>query len=163
MKIFKAFLLILFGIALGIAGALGFYYLTVGELAWQAYVEEKLIPNAVFVISSISTIALLAAPFIKKILLASDKFSKATEDVNATINNDKKMVEYLKEYREEMGEMMEEFRKLRSDVEGYISPVKTKVENIERVVHLGFEHESQLVADGWAKEIAKVGNENEQK
>ena len=155
MKIFKAFLLILLGIGLGVAGALGFYYLTIGELAWQTYVEEKLIPNAVFVISSISTIALLASPFIKKILLASDKFSKATEDVTSTDKNGKQMLKTT-------GEMMEEFRKLRSDVEASMSAVKTTVDNIERVVHLGFEHENQLVADGWAKEIAKVGNEDEQ-
>ena len=110
MKIFKAFLLILLGVVLGVGGALGFYYLTVGELAWQAYVEEKLIPNSVFVLTSISSIVLLASPVLKKILLASDKFSKATEDINGTDKNGKQMLENVKE-------MMDEFHQLRSDVE----------------------------------------------
>lgn len=154
MKIFKTFLLLLLGIVMGISGALGFYYLTVGELAWQAYVEEKLIPNAVFVISSISTIAILCSPFIKKILLAAERFTQATTEVSSTDQNGKQLLRTTEE-------MMEEFRKLRNDVETSMATVKTTTDNIERVVHLGFEHESQLVADGWAKEIAKVGNENE--
>ncbi len=162
MKKLKAFLLILLGIALGILGAVGFYYLSIGETEWQLYVEEKLILNIVFILTSISGISVLAMPIISRIQASAAKFDKATEDVNTTYQNDKEMLDFLSEYREEMSSMMEEFKALRGDVEGYISPVKHTAENIEKIARIGFGNTAELVRNGYAHEIAKVGKENEQ-
>ena len=162
MKKLKAFLLILLGIALGILGAVGFYYLFIGETDWQIYVEEKLIPNIIFILTSISGISVLAMPIISRIQASAAKFDKATEDVNTTYQNDKEMLDFLSEYREEMSSMMEEFKALRGDVEGYISPVKQTAENIEKIARIGFGNTAELVRNGYAHEIAKVGKEDEQ-
>lgn len=161
MKKFKAFLLILLGIALGILGAVGFYYITLGETDWQLYVEEKLIPNIVFILTSVSGISVLAMPIISRIQASAAKFDKATEDVNTTYQNDKQMLDFLSEYREEMRAMMEEFKSLRGDVEGYIAPVRQTAENIEKIAKIGFGNTAELVRNGYAHQIAKVGKENE--
>ena len=47
MKKSKIVVLFILGFVLGALAAVGVYFLTVGEVAWQEYVETKLIPNAV--------------------------------------------------------------------------------------------------------------------
>ena len=162
MKFFKGLLLVLLGIALGVLGAIGFYYLSIGATDWQVYVEEKLIPNVVFIVSSIASIGVMALPVISKVQASAARFDKATEDVNTTYKNDTEMLDYLTQYKQELNGMMDEFKALRSEIKEYIEPVRKASENTEQIVRMGFGNTEALVRDGIAAAIAKVGEENEQ-
>ena len=139
----RFFIGLLTGVVLGALIACGVYFLTVGDVAWQEYIEEKLAPNIVIVLSSIGTILLAATPVISKISSAVEKFKKATKDVNDTVENNGKNESRIARLEERLG------------------VIETTAKNTEKIVRLGFCNTSELVTKGYANEIAKVGGENE--
>lgn len=161
MKKSKIFLTFVLGVTIGVLVAVGVYFLTVGEVAWQEYVETKLIPNIVLALSVISSLCVAALPLVTKIQNSVAKFNQATDDVNATVENDKTVVAMLGEYREEINSCIAELKTLKSDVEKAIAPVKKTVDNIDKVVHIGFCNSEELVKKGYAHEIEKVGVDDE--
>lgn len=161
MKKTKVFILFVLGVTLGALLAVGVYFLTVGEIAWQEYVETKLIPNVTLALSAISALCVAALPIVSKVQIAVSKFEKATGDVNATVEKDKSVVQTIEEYKTELNNLITELKTLKGDVEASIAPVKKKVENIEKVVHIGFCNNEELVKKGYAHEIEKVGEEDE--
>ena len=68
MKKSKIAILFILGFILGVLVAAGVYFLTIGEVAWQEYVETKLIPSVVLALSAISALCVAALPIISKIL-----------------------------------------------------------------------------------------------
>ena len=87
MKKLKIFLLCLLMFALGVGAAAGLYYLTVGDVAWEAYLEEQLIPAAVTAGTAAVTLYFAFLPLIKKIKESGLRFDKASADVNATVKS----------------------------------------------------------------------------
>lgn len=154
MKKFKTFLLCLLMFALGVAAAIGVYYLTVGEIAWEAYLEEELMPAALIVISSVGTICLAALPVLKQIQASGLRFDKASEDVNATVKSKQKYDERLDAYGERLSKME------KCMTEG-LARMERKLGNIERIERIGFGNTRELVQNGYARAIAKVGEEDE--
>ena len=150
MKVFKGFLLIFLGIVLGIGGAVGFYFLTMGEIAWQEYLETKLIPNAVIVISAVGTLCVAALPIINKVQLALDRFGKATDDIDATVKNGKRTDDELFAQNEKIATFKAE-----------LDEIKQLTEDTKEMVRIGMCHTKELVVNGYAAEIAKVGNHDE--
>nr|DAL67680.1 MAG TPA: hypothetical protein [Caudoviricetes sp.] len=139
----RFFIGLLIGVVLGALIACGVYFLTVGDVAWQEYIEEKLAPNIVVALSSIGTILLAATPIISKVSSAVEKFKKATKDVNDTVENNGKNESRIARLEERLG------------------AIETSAKNTEKIVRLGFCNTNELVAKGYANEIAKVGGENE--
>lgn len=137
------FLIGLVGVVAGALIACGIYFLTVGDVAWQEYIEEKLAPNIVIVLSSIGTIILAAMPVISKVSSAVEKFKQATKDVNDTVENNGK----------------NEIRIAR--LEERLEAIETAAKNTEKIVRLGFCNTNELVEKGYANEISKVGGKNE--
>ena len=111
MKKSKIVVLFILGFVLGALAAVGVYFLTVGEVAWQEYVETKLIPNVVLALSAISALCVAALPIISKIQVSVAKFNQATSDVNATVENGKKTDEKLAEQDQKIEAFSERFEK----------------------------------------------------
>ncbi len=148
--------------ALGAAAAIGVYFLTVGEVAWQEYVETKLIPTVVLALSAISALCVAALPIINKIQASVAKFNQATSDVNATVENGKRTDAAIAAQDKKIAAFSERFDAMETlFVEG-ISSVRSTAENAEKILRIGFGNTSELVHKGFAAEIAKVGTENEQ-
>lgn len=139
----RFFIGLLVGVVLGALVACGVYFLTVGDVAWQEYIEEKLAPNIILVLSSIGTILLAATPVIKRVSSAVEKFKKATKDVNDTVENNSKNENRIARLEERLG------------------AIETAAKNTEKIVRLGFCNTNELVTKGYANEIAKVGGEDE--
>lgn len=151
MKVFKAFLFILLGLLLGIGGAVGFYLLTMGEIAWQEYLETKLIPNAVIVISAIGSLCVAAIPIINKVRAALDKFDKATNDINETVQTGRRTDDALYEQDAKIAELKAEMEHIR------LTTDETK-----EMLRIGLCNTKELVVNGYAAEIAKVVHQHEE-
>lgn len=151
MKVFKVILYILFGILLGVGGAVGFYFLTMGEIAWQEYLETKLIPNAVIVISAIGSLCVAAIPIISKVRTALDKFDKATSDIDATVQTGKHTDEALYAQNAKIAELRAE-----------IDHIKINTDETKEMIRIGLCNTRELVANGYAAEIAKVVHQHEE-
>lgn len=148
--------------ALGVAAAVGVYFLTVGEVAWQEYVETKLIPTVVLALSAISALYFAALPIVNKIQASVAKFNQATSDVNAAAENGKRTDAALSAQDKKIAAFSERFDALEKRFADEISSVKTTAENTEKILRIGFGNTTELVRKGFAAEIAKVGKENEQ-
>lgn len=150
MKVFKAILLIMLGILLGVSGAIGFYFLTMGEIAWQEYLETKLIPNAVIVISAIGSLYVASLPVINKVRASLDKFDKATTDINETVQTGKRTDDALYEQDAKIAELKAE-----------MDHIKNTADETKEMLRIGLCNTKELVANGYAAEIAKVVHQHE--
>lgn len=154
MKKIKVILTLIIGIALGALSAAGVYFATVGEIAWQEYIETKLMPNAVIVISAIGSLMVAALPIIGRVQNGLDKFNKATSDISDTAESGKLTSETLAGYKE----MFDSFK---NEITDAVLLMQSTVENTEKIVRLGFCNTDELVKKGYATEIQKVGKVNE--
>ncbi len=162
MKKTKLLIALVLGIAIGMLISVGIYFLTIGDIAWQEYLETKLIPNAVLALSTISALCVAAMPLLSKIKTTLKGFDKATEDVNTTAENGKNTVSNVLECRDEIKLLVEDLKTVKQDIETAIAPIKKNTENLEKIVRIGFGNTSELVKNGYARQIAKVGNEDEE-
>ena len=131
------------GMAVGVGGAIGVYYLTVGEVAWQSYLETELVPTVTSIASGISIILLAVLPVASRVLKAADKFVVATKEIKSTVDSSEESEAKIKS----MGTRLEEIEKA--------------VHNTEKIVRIGFGNMKELVVKGQAREIAKVGTVEE--
>lgn len=157
MKKSKIIVLLLLGFTLGALAAVGVYFLTEGEVAWQEYVETKLIPNAVLALSSVSALCIAALPLVSKIQASVAKFNQATSDVNSTVANGKKTDTKLAEQDEKIEDFSERFDQMEKMFTEGFAFVKSSAENTEKILRIGFCNTEELVRKGYAAEIAKVG------
>ncbi len=141
----KFFFGLLIGIVVGVLSTIGVYFLTIGEVAWKEYLENSLIPNIVLALTSISTILFAAMPIINRVSSALNMFKSATKDVNDTIVNNDKNEQRIAELEKSLGN------------------IKTATNNTEKIVRLAFCNTDELVKKGFAKEIAKVGKDEDAK
>ncbi|HRF69892.1 MAG TPA: hypothetical protein PKV66_00515 [Candidatus Pelethenecus sp.] len=142
---FRFILGMIIGLIAGVLLACGIYFLTIGDVAWKEYFEEKLVPNLVIVLSSIGTILLAAMPIAGRVSIVIDKFKKATKDVNDTVENNNKNVNRI------------------ACIEKRLDSIETTTANTEKIARIGFCNMNELVTKGYAKEITKVGEINEEK
>lgn len=162
MKRLKAFIIFLLGLTIGALIAVGIYFLTVSDVAWNEYIETKLIPNAVLALSVVSSLCVAAFPLVKKIQNSVTNFNQATDDVNATVKNDRIVLAKLDTYEQRLEALIFELQTLKSDVSETVAPIEEKVNNIEKVVHIGFCNCEELVKKGYAREIERVGKKDEE-
>ena len=161
MKKSKIVILFILGFVLGALVAVGVYFLTVGEVAWQEYVETQLIPNVVLALSAISALCVAALPIISKIQVSVQKFNQATSDVNATVENGKKTDEALAAQNDRIAAFEARFDEMEQLFTNGIASIKTAAENSEKILRLGFCNTEELVKKGYATEIEKVGVKDE--
>ena len=168
MKKTKTFLVFILAFILGIATAVGLYIYTSGDVDWLSYIEDELIPSAVIAISGIGALCLTLLPTINSINSCLSGFNKATKDVCDTVITDREMLQEIKAYRQELTALksevlgaIKEIKAVKGEIADTIAPVENHVENIERIVHIGFEENEDLVKRGIAAKIAKVGASDE--
>ncbi len=166
MKKTKIFLVLLFGIVIGVGLAISVYFLTVGDVAWKQYLEEKLVPAATATATSLLLIYLGVLPVLKKVVNMTLLFNKATDNVKTTVENGEKANSSLEEFKAELSQQFTEA------VEAGVAAMKEQDErikhiekhssNTEEIVRIAFGNTAELVTKGYAAEIAKVGNKNEE-
>lgn len=155
MRKVKVFFAVFIGFILGALTSVGIYFLTVGEVAWKEYAETKLIPNAVLALTAIGGLATASLPIIAKVQTAVDKFNKATKDVSDTVEKGRKTEGALNEQDKRI---TEEFAVLNEKV----ASVERNTRKTKDMCTIGFCNMSELVKNGYAAEIAKVGEQDEE-
>lgn len=161
MKKTKLFLAVLIGFVFGALAAAGVYFLTVGEVAWNEYVETKLIPNAVLALTAIGGLATAALPIIARVQCAIDKFNKATQDVNDTVEKGRKTEGALCEQDKRISKFDERFNALEQKLDDKLMPIEKDTKTTKEICKIGFCNMSELVQNGYAAEIAKVEADDE--
>lgn len=155
------------GIILGALIAIGVYFLTVGEVAWKEYVENELVPNAVLALTSIGLIVLSALPIIRKVMNAINGFNAATKDVNDTAKNGSDNAEKIENFTKEVGENLQGiadgFTESVKTLDERISRIEQSAQNTEKITRIGFGNTEELVKNGYAAEIEKVGKDEEER
>ena len=154
MKKIKIFIAILIGFVLGALAAVGVYFLTVGEVSWKEYLETKLIPNIVLVITAIGTLATASLPIIARIQISIDKFNKATQDVTSTAESGRKTEGALKEQNIRISEQFD-------TIDERLSMIEKNSLKTQEMCRIGFCNMGELVKNGYASEIAKVEADDE--
>lgn len=162
MKKIKVIFLFVLGFILGALSAVAIYFLTVGEVAWQEYVETKLIPNAVLALSAILSLCVASLPIINKIQATISKFNQATQDVNSTVENGKRTDDALHQQDAKIEAFNQRFDRMEQLVIESTDSIKCATENTEQIVRIGFGNTDELVKKGYAAEIEKVGVKDEQ-
>ena len=181
MKKGKAFAIFLIGLVLGVLGAAGVYFLTVGQVAWEIYLEEELIPSAVTVISAVGALAVVAIPIINRVSLELNKFGAATNDIRQTVElgkktdgaleaqdkliadaiaaQDEKIADAIAAQDEKIAAFGKDFEDLKRLINERTVPLVSSIENTEKIVRLGFCNLNEVVEKGYAVEIQRVGKE----
>lgn len=144
----RFFIGLLLGVIIGALVAVGVYFLTVGDVAWQEYVQNDLVPNIVIALTSISAITIAASPIIKKVMVALNNFNTATKDVNDTVTNNSRTEQRVADCEERL-----------TAFDNRLDRIETAADNTEKIVRIGFCNTDELVKKGYAKEIAKVGKD----
>ena len=163
----KKFCLSIFiGMMIGILFSIGVYFLTVGEVAWEQYLEEKLVPAATATISSLLLIYFGVAPVLKKVINTTLLFNKAADNVNATVQNGKEANNSIEQFKQDIAKQINEavesgVAKMKEQDER-IKRIELHSSNTEAILRIGFGNTEELVKKGYASEIAKVGVKNEE-
>lgn len=155
MKKGKIIIAVFLGFVLGALCAIGVYFLTVGEVAWKEYIESKLVPNAVLALTAICGLATALLPIIAKTQVAIDKFNKATKDVNDTVENGRKTECALNDQEKRISENY-------ATLSEKISLIEKDTKKTREMCKIAFCNISELVKSGYAAEIARAEEKNEE-
>lgn len=126
------------------------------QIAWKVYIEEKVVPAVVLALTAICSVYIAISPILMRVKLASDKFKSATEDV--TIATKK-----TQENEKTVTALKTDLETRISELEQSIFAVNTSITNVEKILRIGFGNTEELVRKGYAREIAKVGNDEAKK
>lgn len=162
MRKSRVALTLIIGIIIGIMASIGVYFLTEGDVAWQEYIEVKVIPNVVLALSTISALCVATMPLLTKIKLTLTSFDKATEYVNGSAENGKNATKTVLECKDEIKQMMDELEVAKTQMQEAMMPIQQGVQNLEEIVRIGFCNTSELVKNGYARQISKVGHVDEE-
>ena len=166
MKKAKFFFTLLLGMVLGVGIAIGVYFLTVGEVAWKQYLEEKLVPSVAAVICALFAVRLGVSPVLKKVVNATLLFNKATDCVNTTVENNKEANNNIERFKKDISKTVTEAIatgvKNMQEQNERIKRIEQHSSNAEEIARIGFGNMEELVNKGFAAEIAKVGADNEE-
>lgn len=157
MKVLKFLFVVVLGMVLGAGVCVGVYFLTVGEVAWQQYVEEKLVPNMVFIITAIGALWVTALPVISKVQATILSFNQATKDVNDTVAIGKESQININT----QSRALKDFNSRFDALEEMMEKTSMRLNNTEEILRIGFCNTEELVRNGYASEIQKVGVTNE--
>ena len=163
MKKSKIILSFALGVIIGVLAAAGTYFLTVGEVAWQAYIEEKLVPNVAFIASTLFGLYVMSTPLLSKIKTTIEAFRTATEGVCATAQKDESLAEEMRAIFSDNNVLYEGLCKMRESLEEDRAQMHKDVAKLNTVMQIAFCNTKELVEKGFAAEIAKVLESKEEK
>ena len=114
-----------------------------GAVTELVHVHDELVPMLTIGLSVIGAVFAALMPLLKNVSLGADKFSSAAKAIEKVSNDNEKNV-----------------RKI-SDLENRLENIERASKNTEEIVRIGFGNLKELVVKGHAREIAKVGKEEE--
>lgn len=131
------------------------------EKDWGEWVKQELVPYAVLAISAIGTIIIGVSPILAKVKKASDKFKDATNDVNGTRENGEKSIQkiesFTKDAEAKLQGIADDFSQRVKDFDERLTRIEQASANAEKITRIGFGNMEELVKNGYAVEIEKVG------
>lgn len=139
------------GLCLGVIACVLVYLLVKGGVDWEKYLVETIVPEATVIATSIGTLCLLIQPILNKIVEASTMFKAAKTQIDSTVESNKAQEAENATVREEVKEMKAE-----------IDDIKRMTMHNERILRIGFGNMKELVVNGYAHEIEKVGTDDGQ-
>ena len=155
MKKLKILFFLAAGAVLGATLPLVLIYGGQDATAWVAYLREDVIPTAIAALLGTSLIYLAGNPVLKKVLQAIGLFEVATKHIESTAKSG--------QLSTEKAQALEE--KIKAEYETIVKDnkeLKELVTSLQRMVKMGFCNNADLVRGGIAREIAKIGgNEDE--
>lgn len=135
---------------------------------WEAVIKEEVVPWVTLAVSSVLAIYIAIAPILAKIKKTSEEFEKtgsrlddATGEANGAKNEAETARKELKAYQEEQNRKYDELVAAFLQVSNGYGELRSGLSNIESIVRIGFGNTEELVQKGFAREIEKVGMENE--
>ena len=114
----------------------------------RGYIEGTVIPAVVAVISGVSALYIMTLPLIRGVKATLSKMSDAKKSFDAATAK-------VKSTDEEKAATEAELAALREDV----AYIKAHIDNVEKIERIGFCHMKELVQNGRAREIGKVGKD----
>ncbi|MCX4257949.1 MAG: hypothetical protein OSJ54_13620 [Oscillospiraceae bacterium] len=131
------------------------------EKDWGEWVKQELVPYAVLAISAIGTIIIGVSPILAKVKKASDKFKDATNDVNGTKENGEKSIQKIeslaKDTEAKLQGIADDFSQKVKNFDERLTRIEQASVNAEQISRIGFGNMEELVKNGYAAEIEKVG------
>ena len=131
------------------------------EKDWGEWVKQELVPYAVLAISAIGTIIIGVSPILAKVKKASDKFKDATNDVNGTKENGEKSIQKIeslaKDTEAKLQGIADDFSQKVKNFDERLTRIEQASANAEKITRIGFGNMEELVKNGYAAEIEKVG------
>ena len=112
-------------------------------------------------ISAIGTIIIGVSPILAKVKKASDKFKDAANDVNGTKENGEKSIQkiesFAKDAEAKLQGIADDFSQRVKDFDERLTRIEQASANAEKITRIGFGNMEELVKNGYAAEIEKVG------
>ena len=119
------------------------------EFDWAVWFKEKALPVLVAVGSGIMTICAVLVPVLKSVKGGINLFK------NSKAEYDKTTTEVLSAQKE-INKTVENVQDLKKEV----AELKIQVVNLVKIVKIAFTNNIELVKNGYANEILKIGDEN---
>lgn len=157
---FKKILIFILGLSLGVLLSISVYMYTLGDVEWNVYIKEKLMPCAVLALSAVTAFCVAATPMVNKINGTLSTFDNATAKVNKTASNGDTMSVKVDLALEKMEAIAEKVEGYQTNILAAVDKVEKTTKNTEEMTRIGFCNQKELVEGGYAAAIAKVGADN---
>ena len=154
---FKKILLFILGLSMGVLLSIGVYMYTQGDVEWNTYLMEDLIPSAVSALSIVAAFCVAATPVLNKINGTLTTFDNATIKVNKTAADGDTMSAKVDLALEKMEAIAEKVEGYQTNILAAVDKVGATAKNTEEMTRIGFCNQKELVEGGYAAAIAKVG------
>ena len=125
-----------------------------GEL--RAYIEDMLIPMAVAVVTAFTAFWITVRPIVKGAIKAVSMIVADLKSAKGTVDEAAKSVKQADSEKSEAYAMIAE---MRAD----IADMRSRLQTVERIERIGFGNIKELVVGGYAKEIGRIGADDEGK
>lgn len=112
---------------------------------WSIYFEEKIMPPLISVCAAIVAILAAILPILNIVKKSSEKFKSASKNVEDTLESNQKQAHKVLELEERLYK------------------IEKSTSNTEQITRIAFSNMEELVINGYATEIAKVGKDEEDK
>ena len=127
----------------------------------EAYLNEKVIPIAVVVISAVGTVMMAVLPVMNVVKRASEKFSSAEEGLKTTSADTKKTQNETKKLFEGIDLRMKKMYDVCQKADEKMDKLANMESRIEEMMLIGFCNNPDLVRNGYAKMIYDASTKGE--
>lgn len=156
----KKTLLFIIGAIIGVLAAIAIYMFTRGDVSWEVYLDEKLIPNATLAGTTVVSLYLASGPLIKKAgtWLESVKglFINSSNSLEAAKAEEEARLAMLDQLKRTLEQSVAENAEIKAEMESYLTKIQHVAKTTEEMIRVGFGHIDELVVKGYAAEIERM-------